>query len=254
MASTTKGRWRSAGNSDIYGLADDIKITELTGAAHTIRMDDERIQKKKVPNGEFHNSRPVGKARTRWEDVALRNELQVLGIGGWRTRDGDREEWRRLLGAARAQKGLGHCCTYISVSVEAVGQTGLSRESLRNRPQCLSPGRAAPLEQHCLLSGVVTSLPQVVGRYWVQAVLRQDDSSVWLTHRKMTANQMNVFNPLNPELNPICYLLALLGAHHFLHVSGIRVKLLTFRLLMSYIYGAPILDVSRSHTTTQHSR
>ena len=61
-------------------------------------------------------------------------------------------------------------------------------------------------------------------------------------------------NPLNPDLNPICYLLALLRAHHFLHVSRIRVKLLTFRRLMSYIYGAPILDVSRSHTTTQHSR
>ena len=61
-------------------------------------------------------------------------------------------------------------------------------------------------------------------------------------------------NPLKPELNPICYLLALLRAHHFLHVSRIRVKLLTFRLLMSYTYGAPILDVSRSHTTTQHSR
>ena len=29
---------------------------------------------------------------------------------------------------------------------------------------------------------------------------------------------------------------------------------LTFRRLMSYTYGAPILDVSRSHTTTQHSR
>ena len=40
-------------------------------------------------------------------------------------------------------------------------------------------------------------------------------------------------NPLKPELNPICYFLALLGAHHFLHVSRIRVKLLTFRLLMS---------------------
>ena len=66
----------------------------------------------------------------------------------------------------------------------------------------------------------------------------------------------DLINPLNPELNPICYLPALLGAHHFLHVSRIRVKLLTFRLLMSYIYiyGAPILDVSRSHTTTQHSR
>ena len=66
------------------------------------------------------------------------------------------------------------------------------------------------------------------------------------------------FNPLNTELNPICYLLALLGAHHFLHVSRIWVKSLNFRRLMSYIYiyiyGAPILDVSRSHTTTQHSR
>ena len=43
-------------------------------------------------------------------------------------------------------------------------------------------------------------------------------------------------NSLNAELNPICYLLALLGAHHFLHVSRIRVKSLTLRLLMSYIY------------------
>jgi len=31
-------------------------------------------------------------------------------------------------------------------------------------------------------------------------------------------------NPLNAELNPICCLLALLGAHQFLHVSRIRVK------------------------------
>ena len=32
-----------------------------------------------------------------------------------------------------------------------------------------------------------------------------------------------VINPLNAELNPFCYFLALL-AHHFLHVSRIRVK------------------------------
>ena len=38
-----------------------------------------------------------------------------------------------------------------------------------------------------------------------------------------------VLNTLKPELNPICYLLALLGAHHFLHVSRIRVQLLTLR-------------------------
>ena len=33
-----------------------------------------------------------------------------------------------------------------------------------------------------------------------------------------------VLNPLNAELNPVCHLLALLGAHHILHVSGLRVK------------------------------
>jgi len=32
-------------------------------------------------------------------------------------------------------------------------------------------------------------------------------------------------NTLNAELNPICHLLALLGAHHILHVGWIRVKL-----------------------------
>jgi len=31
-------------------------------------------------------------------------------------------------------------------------------------------------------------------------------------------------NPLNSELNPICHLLLLLGAHHILHVSRIRVN------------------------------
>jgi hypothetical protein len=32
-------------------------------------------------------------------------------------------------------------------------------------------------------------------------------------------------SPLNAQLNPICHLLALLGAHHILCISRIRVKL-----------------------------
>ena len=32
-------------------------------------------------------------------------------------------------------------------------------------------------------------------------------------------------NPLNAELNPICQLLALLGAHHILNISRIRVNM-----------------------------
>jgi len=35
----------------------------------------------------------------------------------------------------------------------------------------------------------------------------------------------NDFNPLNAKLNPIYHLLALLEAHHILHVSGVRVKI-----------------------------
>ena len=38
-----------------------------------------------------------------------------------------------------------------------------------------------------------------------------------------------VVNPLNAELNPICHLLALLGAHHILHVSRISVKVLCYK-------------------------
>jgi len=34
----------------------------------------------------------------------------------------------------------------------------------------------------------------------------------------------SIVNSLNTELNPICHLLALLRAHHILHVSRIRVK------------------------------
>jgi len=34
----------------------------------------------------------------------------------------------------------------------------------------------------------------------------------------------SVLNPLNTELNPICHLVALLEAHHILHVSRIRVN------------------------------
>jgi hypothetical protein len=38
-------------------------------------------------------------------------------------------------------------------------------------------------------------------------------------------------NTLNAELNPICHLLALLGAHHILHVSRVRVKYTCYRYL-----------------------
>jgi len=50
----------------------------------------------------------------------------------------------------------------------------------------------------------------------------QLQNTEWLLVLLTLYNWCNIIiNPLNPELNPICYLLALLGAHHFLHVSRI---------------------------------
>ena len=57
-----------------------------------------------------------------------------------------------------------------------------------------------------------------------------------------------MINPLNAELNPICYLLALLGAHHFLHVNRIRVKSLTLRQLMLYVYMEHLFLMFLDHT------
>jgi len=44
-----------------------------------------------------------------------------------------------------------------------------------------------------------------------------------------------LINPLNAELNPIYHLLALLGAHHIFHVSGLRVNTVHKRVIfLSY--------------------
>jgi hypothetical protein len=51
---------------------------------------------------------------------------------------------------------------------------------------------------------------------------------ICLLHRKPPSAGASLIaamlNPLNSELNPICHLLALLGAHPIFHVSRIRVK------------------------------
>ena len=82
----------------------------------------------------------------------------------------------------------------------------------------------------------------------------------FIQNRPHEISKVAHFNPLNAELNPTCYFLALFGAHHFLHVSRIRVKSLTLRLLMSYIYIYIYIYMEHlflmflDHTTTHHSR
>ena len=42
-------------------------------------------------------------------------------------------------------------------------------------------------------------------------------------------------NPLNAKLNPICYLLALLGAHPILHVSRRRVNMGGYSIILNLV-------------------
>jgi hypothetical protein len=84
---------------------EDIKIKRLEWAGHIIRMEEERIPKK-ILNGKFHTTRPVGRPRTRWADVIQRDALQLLGIREWRRTAENRDEWRRLMRDAKARKGL----------------------------------------------------------------------------------------------------------------------------------------------------
>jgi hypothetical protein len=54
-------------------------------------MEGERIPKR-VLNGKFHNTRSVGKPRTRWKYIVQRDALQILVTRGWSRRGGGREE------------------------------------------------------------------------------------------------------------------------------------------------------------------
>ena len=55
--------------------------------------------------------------------------------------------------------------------------------------------------------------------YYISDVINDRQTLKWGGQRDCV-----LLNYLNAELIPICHLLALLGAHHILHVSSVRVK------------------------------
>jgi hypothetical protein len=72
----------------------------------------------------------------------------------------------------------------------------------------------------------------------VHALVRKQNITLWYARTNVLflepRSLKNLFvlahiNSLNTELNLICHLLALLGAHHILHVGRIRVKVYVFR-------------------------
>ena len=65
-----------------------------------------RNDSKKIINGKFHNTKAVGRPRTRWEDVVQSDALQVLRIQSGRRHARNREEWKRLLRESTVRKGI----------------------------------------------------------------------------------------------------------------------------------------------------
>ena len=89
------------------------------------------------------------------------------------------------------------------------------------------------LHNNCLLKHVIEG--KIDEMKEVKEDEEEDVSSYWMTLRQRfliynkqqcsVKHNIHIINPLNAELNPICHLLALLGAHHILHVSRIGVNI-----------------------------
>ena len=80
------------------------KISKLRCTGHIMRMPEENPVKKLTllkPEG----SRRSGRPKLRWLDE-VEEDLRTLGIRGWRRRTLDRDRWKEVLTAARAQNGL----------------------------------------------------------------------------------------------------------------------------------------------------
>jgi len=131
-------------------------------------------------------------------------------------------------------RGSSISCHTVAVPIMAVRY--LTCSDITNRAQSVSNGTCRHTSQRLTnLLSLLQYIPLEVNLVYqiikIISICRRAESS------KEFNPAAQFLNPLNPELNPICYLLALLRAHHSLHVNRIRVKLLTFRLLMSYIWS-----------------
>ena len=71
-------------------------------------------------------------------------------------------------------------------------------------------------------------VPKVTNTHSQYVILIAFPLQQWLSERVTMLHYTYigclVINPLKAELNPICHLLALIGAHHILHVGGLRVN------------------------------
>jgi len=102
--------WRIRMNHELNELIENadgvrfIKSRRIAWLGHVIRMDNRRIPKKILewkPTG----ARIRGRPRKRWiADIV--DDMQIIGIKGWRKQCIERAEWKRITEKAKTHRGL----------------------------------------------------------------------------------------------------------------------------------------------------
>ena len=129
-------------------------------------------------------------------------------------------------------------------------------------PHYLLPVPLYHILPHYLINGMIFDQKQVTAHRMCVLVLATTWYETFLiltrlqlyTRQPMLPSWLDGFWPITTW--PWCHILpthSILHPATFSYFQNWKWSLTLWRL-MSYIYGAPILDVSRSHTTTQHSR
>ena len=97
-------------NNELYSLFTDvdivkyIKIARLRWACHIIRMEEDN-PKKNLTLLKPEGSRGIGRPKLRWMD-GEEVDLRKIGVRAWRRRALDKDGWKKVMAAARAQTGL----------------------------------------------------------------------------------------------------------------------------------------------------
>jgi hypothetical protein len=68
-------------------------------------MPEERIPRK-VKMGRLEGVRPIGRSRKQWMDGVQTDAKDLLKVKNWKAQALDRNDWRHIIGKAKARFGL----------------------------------------------------------------------------------------------------------------------------------------------------
>jgi hypothetical protein len=104
------GSWRIRMNHELNELIENADIVRFTKSrriawfGHVMRMD-EKSKPKRVLEWKPIGKRIRGRPRKRWIEE-VEEDIQRMGIRGWRKLCKERTEWKRITEKAKAHNGL----------------------------------------------------------------------------------------------------------------------------------------------------